>query len=465
MSNAPLGVPSDRPFPFKDPTLAKMAHAGRVTQAKMQMAVPTSTGIGAPGTAPAPASLARSPMNASGGAAPAASIPFTRGSTLATMRDATRNYTAGQSDQVQLQTNAFLENIIVDLALPVSANVTNSVTYQPDSPWSIIAQIKLDDPAGQSIIAPITGYHLYLLNKYLPDVECFYDPKRDPNYQAVTGTGGTAGTIGFRLVIPVEHRRRDALGAVNNSAANQRYLLTYSLISSFATTGVGFLYTVAPSAPATIVYLNFYQQYWTSPPGTITTAQGSAQVQQSPTGLGSVGFVRYERHNEVNGGGSPQIQFNNVGDYISGLIFVLRTNTNNARDIYVPPQSATNANWSPEFDWWINDFQVHALSIYGPNGTAAATGIGGAWPRGQARFYGNNAAVETAGGPDNGVFSLFQLYQLFDGITNFGPANQYLPTDATTKLQIRGSTFGSGAQYIEVLTRMIRPVSGAALFA
>jgi hypothetical protein len=50
-------------------------------------------------------------------------------------------------------------------------------------------------------------------------------------------------------------------------------------------------------------------------------------------------------------------------------------------------------------------------------------------------------------------------------VENYGPANQYLPTDATTKLQIRGSTWGSNSSYLEVLTRMIRPVSGTALFS
>ncbi len=441
---------------FHDPQIAKMAAIARFTGARMST-VPSSTGIGAPGTAPAPATLARSPMSRAANA-PAAAIPFTRGSTLATMRDATRTYTAGQSDQIQLQTNAFLENVILDFNLTTASNAA-TVAFAADSPWQVINQIKLDDPAGQSIIAPITGYHLYALNKYLPDVECGFDPKRDPNYYATTGSGGTGGSFGFRLVLPIEHRKRDALGALNNSAANQRYLITINIIAAFAT-----LYTTAPTTEATNLTLQVYQQYWTSPPSVITTAQGQSQVQATPTGLGTVGFVRYERHNEVSGGGTPQIQLNNVGDYISSIIFILR-DTAGARDVYAPPQSATNANWPTEFDWWVNDFQVHALSGYGPTGTAAATGIGGMWPRTTARFYNYTAAYEAAGGLDNGVWTLYQLYELFDSLANEAPANQYLPTDATTKLQIRGSTWGSGAAFLEVITRMVRPVSGAALFA
>jgi hypothetical protein len=391
--------------------------------------------------------------------APASAIPFTRAATLATMRDATRSYTAGQQDQIQLQTNAFLENVILDFALLTGSNSGNSVAFAVDSPWQVIGQIRLDDPAGQSIIAPITGYQLYVLNKYLPDVECRFDPKSDPNYYATTGSGAGGGSFGFRLVLPIEHRRRDALGALNNSAANQRYLITINIIAAFAT-----LYTTAPSTEATTLSLQVYQQYWTSPPATITTSQGSSQTQQTPTGLGTVGFVRFERHNEVSGGGSPQIQFNNVGDYISSIIFTLR-DTAGARDIYTPPQSATNANYPTELDFWVNDFQLRADSLYGPGGTATATGVGGIGLRDIARAYGYSAAFEAAAGLDNGVLPMLFLYQLFDRVENFAPANQYLPTDATTKLQIRGSTWGSGAANLEVLTRMIRPVSGAALFA
>ena len=406
--------------------------------------VPASTGIGAPGTAPAPANLGRSPMSSQ--PAPSAAIPFTRGSTLATMRDATRSYTAGQQDQISLQTNAYLEAVIFDVTAAVPSTNSATVAFAVDSPFQVISQIKLDDPAGQSIIAPITGFQLYTLNKYLPDTECSFDPKGDPGYTAVTGSGATGGNFNFRLVLPIEHRRRDALGALNNSAANQRYLVTLNVIAAFST-----LYTTAPTAVPTTISVQVYQEYWTSPPATITTSQGASQVQASPSGLGTVAFVRYERHNEVSGGGQPQIQLNNVGDYLSSVIFTLR-DTAGARDITLGTQSATTANWPTEFDWWVNDFQVHALST-------------SQWLRDLARFYGYRNALDTSFGLDNGVWPLHQLVQLFDSSVNYGPANQYLPTDATTKLQIRGSTWGSGASYVEVLSRLIRPVSGAALFA
>ena len=407
------------------------------------MTVPSSTGIGAPGTAPAPASLSRSPISSQPSAA-ATAIPFTRGSTLATMQDAALTVVPSTTYQVQLQTNAFLENLVLDCAATTSGN---AVTYSMDSPWNFFASVQLLDPAGQAIITPITGYQLYLLNKYLPDTDCAFDPIRDPNYALATASG----ILSFRLVIPVEHRRRDALGAVNNSAANQRYLLTLTT-SALNTIGQGNLYLTNALGTAAIYTVNVYQQYWTSPPATITTSAGATQVQGTPSGLGTVGFVRFERHNEMNGGGAPQIQLNNVGDFISDIIFVNRlAAANNLRDY--------TTSWPPQFNWWVNDFQVYSLTVND-------------WMRWMARFYNLWSGIQvgilppTLGGMiDTGVFTLPWLHGLFDAQENFGPANQYLPTDATTKLQIRGSTWAAPAGLLEVITRLIRPVSGAALFA
>lgn len=402
----------------------------------MTMTAPASTGIGAPGTQPAPANLGRSPMASQPQAQGQSAIPFTRGSTDATMKDAQVSLAFSTTSQVQLQTNAFLAFLVMEVTVTATNGSSASVAYNADAPWNVINQIKFDDPAGQSIITPISGYGLYLLNKYLADTECGFDPRQDPIYSAPIGTS-SSGSFTFRVIVPVEIRHRDAYGALNNSAANQRYLLT---ITTGATADV---YSTAPSTAPTAVAINFYQGYWTSPPSTIVTSQGTSQVQATPSGLGTVAFVRYERHNEVSGGGSPQIQLNNVGDYISCLIFVLR-NSSNAR--------IQSSGWPPEFDWWVNDFQVHALSLTD-------------WQRNMGRFYGYTATTfDSAGGLDTGVFVLYQLNGVFDRRDNFAPPWQYLPTDATTKLQIRGSTWGASSSYLEVYTRMVRPVNGQSLF-
>lgn len=430
------------------------------------MTTPSNTGIGAPGTGPAPANLSRSPMSANPQQA-AQAIPFVRGSSLATMKDQTVTITAGSTTPIQLQTNAFLENVILDVSI-VSTSNSATVKWQADAPFNIINQIKLDDPAGQSIMAPVTGFQLYLLNKYLNDTDCSFDPARDAGFYmlptaANNGSGSsssTAGSANFRLVVPIENRKRDAFGALNNSAANQRYLLTIVAAPSFGagTDTANNVYSTAPTNTP-VVTVSLYQRYWTSPPAVITSSSGSTAVQATPSGLGTVAFTRYERRNEVYGGGQPQWQLSNVGDYVSALIFTLRTTTGtNTRDVYTAGSAINGgyANWPAEFDWWVNDFQVHALSQDD-------------WIRDMSRFYNyTNGISAQAGNPgylDAGVFVLFQLFSLFDEAANFGVASQYIATDATTKLQGRGSTWGSASNYLEVLSRLIRPVSGAALFS
>ena len=432
------------------------------------MTVPASSGIGAPGTDQAPASLARSPMASQPGA-PAA-IPFTRGSSLATMQDWSGTIAASTTQQIQLQTNAFLESLILDVS---GVTVSNAavVAFTSDAPFDVIQSIKLDDPAGQSIIAPITGFQLYTLNKYLPDTDCFFDALKDPLFQAITGCGSPAstsngGSFQFRLVVPVEIRRRDAFGALNNSAANTRYLLTITT-AAFGTAGTSNVYATAPTTAPTVT-VSVFQQYWTSPPSAIVTSQGSVGVQVAPPGLGSVGFVRYESHSEVSGGGTPQIQLNNVGDYIEQVQWHLRiANTNNGRDTTVTGSgtsggttalSGAGTNWPASFQFWVNDFQTHYLTQ-------------NEWARWMQRFFGysggigGSTATQSAGVLDPGVWVMFMFHALFDRVDNYAPSGQFLATDATTKLQIRGSNFGASSSTLQVLTRNIRPVSGAALFS
>jgi hypothetical protein len=410
---------------------------------------PASTGIGT--TSAAPANLSRSGVSQQPAGAPAQSIPFTRASTLATAKDASLlGLAAGSTNQISLQTNAFLENLILDVQM-VNATGTAAV-YTYDAPFNAIS-IKLDDPAGQNIITTVTGFALYVLNKYLPDTDCNFDPCRDPNYATPT-----SGNFSFRLVVPVEVRRRDAFGALNNSAANARYLLTVTTNASYGANGSAYdpnyIYQTVPAGGALAINVYVYQQYWTSPPASIVSAGQNLPTQQTPTGLGSVAFVRYERHNEVAGGGSPMIQFNNVGDIITFINFTLRGTLSavaNQRDA---------ADWPAEFDFFVNDFQVTAWSLND-------------FQRAIARFYnyttaaGGPAQAPTAGRIDQGVYPMFTFSALTDQADNWVMANQYLPTDATTKLQIRNSTWGTTGtlQYLEIFTRLVRPVSGAALYA
>ena len=432
-------------------------------------AVPASTGIGAPANGPSPQSLAQSP----GAAAPAtqaSKVPFTRASSLAAMQDKTLTaLAAGVPTQVSLLTNAFLAYIILDVNL-VGVNVTTAVKWGPDGPFNIFgsAGIQLTDPSNQAIVTAISGFKLAQLNKFLSDTGCNFDPARDAGFfmlpsAANNGAGSTAtnaGSANFRLVIPVENRRRDAFGALTNSAANEVMHLILTPAASFGS-GADDENSVYTTAPATSVTLNvrIWQMYWTSPPPVIVSSGQSVSTARTPAGLGTVGYVRSERHNEVSGGGSAPFQLTSVGEVISNIVWTLRTTVaTNARDAYTLGNGldAGYPNWPATFNFAVNDFTLLSLGQ-------------DMWLREMSRFYNLTNGVSTqAGNPgylDSGVFTFGPyINSLFDKNENFALANQNLATEPGTKLQVRDSIWGSGSSFLEVDVRVISPESGATLY-
>lgn len=479
LSGLPTGVPADHLLKvnghrYRDPKLAEAARIAARYGMQMRTAVPTSTGIGAPGTQPAPADLARSPMAASPSQQGPNLIPFTRASSLATMQDQTLNaVAAGSTNIITLQTNAFLEYIIIDVQI-VSATNAATVKWANDGPFAVFGQagIQLLDPANQAIITPISGFKLAQLNKFLTDTDCNFDPARDAGFNmlptaannATGSAAANAGSANFRLVVPAELRKRDAFGALTNSASNEAMKLVLTMAASY---GAGAdqennLYATAPTNAVT-VNVSIFQQYWTAPPQVIVSGGAAVNAAVTPAGLNSVGFIRSELHREVAGGGTPPIQLTSVGDVITNINWTLRTTTGtNTRDTYNGGTAgvalnAQYANWPAVFNFAVNDFTTLALGQ-------------DMWTREIARFYSlYNGVSAVAGNPgflDNAVFTFGPWFSgLLDTADNFLPAGQYVATEAGTKLQVRGSVWGAASSFLEVDVRIMRPQSGQTLYA
>lgn len=433
--------------------------------------VPQSTGIGAPANGPSPQSLAQSPGSAAP-AAQASKIPFTRASSLAAMQDKTLTaLAAGVPTQVSLLTNAFLAYIILDVNIvSVNTGTPATVKWGTDAPYNIFgsAGIQLTDPSNQAIVTAISGFKLAQLNKYLSDTGCNFDPARDSGFYmlpsaANNGSGSSAsnaGSANFRLVIPVENRRRDAFGALTNSAANEVMHLILTPAASFAagTDNESSVFTTAPFVSTTL-NVRIWQMYWTAPPSVIVSGGQQVPTALTPAGLGTVGYVRSERHTEISGGGSAPFQLTSVGDVISNINWTLRTTTaTNSRDAYTAGSGldAGYANWPATFNFAVNDFTLLSL---GQN----------MWIREMSRFFNlTNGISAQAGNPgylDAAVFTFGPyINSLFDKNENFSLANQNLATEPGTKLQVRDSIWGSASSFLEVDVRVISPESGATLY-
>jgi hypothetical protein len=104
-----------------------------------------------------------------------------------------------------------------DFTMTVTANVTNSVSYSGDTPFSSIFKVTLRDLGQQAVIGPIGGYDWMTLCKF-GAYQNISDPRSDLTYTAVAGTGGTGGTFTFSLYLPFEIVQRDALGVAENKS-------------------------------------------------------------------------------------------------------------------------------------------------------------------------------------------------------------------------------------------------------
>lgn len=112
--------------------------------------------------------------------------------------------------------------------MTVAGNVTNSVSFNKDTPFSVIQKVTFRDVGNREIFGPLTGYEWFTSNKwggYFGGADGS-DP-RNPGgaFTAVTGTGGTAGSFSFCLWLPLEVVHRDALGEIENKSSSSAYTM------------------------------------------------------------------------------------------------------------------------------------------------------------------------------------------------------------------------------------------------
>ncbi len=370
--------------------------------------------------------------------APTPSVPFTRAARMKSQQAFNTGPTALTAltqpiNPIDLPPAGFLRYIELIVTGTTAANAA-AVTFAADSPFNVISYLTVGNSAGDSIIVPITGYQLMLLNKYGAFSEdppnC--DPRAVNNlFSTTAGAGATGGSFKFKLRVPFEFDPRDAFCSLPNLAANKAYQLTMQLSPS------ALLYGVAPTTPPS-VSIAATMHYWTQP--NPTNAIGAEQ-ETAPLGNGSVSLVRLQT--PVVSQGDKLTQLTNTGNVIRNLIFTLRTAAG----------ARTDADWSTLSQIILNNDPMFYLPI-------------DEWTSLMSKAYGyTSAAKDAANGLDTGVYVLAQLNTQRGRVLCDGPRDQYLATLDATLLQIRNSSFGANASTLEVLSNEIKPVSGLALYS
>ena len=389
---------------------------------------------------PAPASTASSPGSAQPSSAQQSAIPFVRASRKASQQDfaqpgLTLSAATQQIGPFDIQTNGFLRYLELYVSQTAAGNAA-TVAYAADAPFNVLQNITLQDPSSEFIISPYSGYELYLAEKYFgylanPPAS---DIRTDPNYLATAGSGATGGSFAFPIRVPLEDRVRDAFGAVPNSAANKNYRLQ-CFVAPSAT-----VFTTPPTTPAPNLQVACTNFYWTEPPPSIA----GAPCVPTPNGNGTVCYLDREVFTNLTSQNNPTLILKNVGRVYKNVLFILR-NASGAR--------ISGTDWPDPASLWVNGFPLY----YKPKHS---------WLTQMAddyEFTGTPGTFDVANGLDTGVFAWSDLCSQPGSVTNWGPADQYLPTVPSTKIQLVGN-FGVNASSMVVLQRTIKPSSGAALF-
>jgi hypothetical protein len=374
--------------------------------------------------------------------APVISVPFTRASRkksrLAFQTGPTTLNTTVQALQPQqLPAAGYLRQLRLTVTGTTAGNAA-ATAFKADAPFNVLQQISLLTANGDTLISVIDGFALYVQNKYGAYGTGKADPCADPGYSLTTGAGATGGSFKFEIVVPVEVDTRDAFGALQNMAANQSYLLNFSLNS------LANIYTTAPTNAPT-VSIDATMEYWSAPAD--TNANGELQA-TAPVGNGSVSLIQTQTP-VINPGTNQTIQLLNVGNTIRHIIFILRDAAGNR----------TEADWPTVFNLYVNNDPWMRKTI-------------AQWRAQMGREYGYTGAptsTPTVGRLDNGVFVLTDFMN--DGAQGSAQVNAssnrnlWLVTGSATALNVEAVNWGASASRLEVYQNNIRPSSPQAVYA
>lgn len=306
-----------------------------------------------------------------------------------------------------------------------------------DGPWNLISGISLSDATGQPVFQPVSGYNLYLINKFIPNgifndpnvLRSYANPHQGPEF-AYSATA-TTFTATFRLDLDFEQDSRTGYGSIPNLDANAALQLKIDvapITAAFSGTGI----TVAN------VSVTVDQWYW----AVIGATVGGAPVQTTPPGYGDYSETRYET-NAVNAGSENLVALNAKGGYVRSVLCISRAA--GVRTAYQP-----NTNVGVVYDNVPIDEGIRLEAIkdslrraYGYMGADIGTSYA---PLGAG----------TSAGIDNGVM-------VFNFGAMSGNRDSWLPTRIGSLVQLK-LTPGAGATTLEVVTQLMQTKSPAAFF-
>jgi hypothetical protein len=337
----------------------------------------------------------------------------------------------------------FLRGLFLLVETTAANTGTVAVAFKEDAPWNVLETVTLEDVNNQPIVGPISGYDLYLINKY-GGYAGFGDPTAavPPAYYALSGAGTTAvppstaqgGAYSFVLRIPVELVQRDGLGSLPNKSGTSMFKVRLRVNTTAN------VYATAPGT-SWVTRVRVQQMNWWDPPETDLKGRPLAQ---NPPAVQTTQYWSKASYPVAAGQSRQGLQ--RVGFLIRNLIIVLR-DTSSTR-------SGSGDSAFP--DPFTLQFEAIQLVVR----------LRAVWLKLMAERYGTRIAEVLAGGAvgtnvamrDNAVY--VEPFTLDFGLAPGAETRMgYLPTSSASRLEIQG-TLGTGAGTLTVLTNDVAPANG-----
>lgn len=319
----------------------------------------------------------------------------------------------------QVTPTAYLRAVWVHVDADAVNTTVTTVAYNENGPFNVLSRIRFLDSGSREIHGTLTGYDLYLINKYggymnRGDVKAF------TGYSATSGTTTTAGSFEFGLMIPLEIVRRTGLGSQLNKSGGAQMQLEW------AVAGTGTVFSTAP-ATSTTVRVRAMLTSWLDPED--KDALGNPVMTQPPL-LHTTQYWSKQTYDDV----TTRRQLEGVDGLVRMFIFVAYRS------------ASTRANGEAD---WPDPFSFRYEEAY-----LIQSRIRFLYRQWIAQIWGYPAANEAAEGRDNGVYPTWEFMEDFAGIGN-ELSREYLPVSSASNLLIEG-TF-TNASDLDILVNTVVP--------
>jgi len=226
----------------------------------------------------------------------------------------------GSFPVIQLPATGYVRSL--DLFFTATYTTSASATVVAgDAPWNLVSAITLTDATGQPVQQPISGYSLYLVDKYLPAGGVAQDgaaqnpyasPQVGPAGQYAFSASGTSGSAVFCLRIEFEQDPKTGWGSIPNLDSNA----SLQLKIDYAASSVAFSGGTASAATLSVVV---NQNYW----ATTAPMLSGQPVDNRPVGYGDYVETRYETQT-VSASSENLVNFTSKGGLVKGMVLVSR---------------------------------------------------------------------------------------------------------------------------------------------